>query len=534
MTVNLKTKWGRFLSERLGLYVLTVLFLIEQIRILFDFAIHYTDIDQTLLWYAAKEFVHGRLHEPNFYGQLYNTIFESVPGYLLHLLGVPLNISISLSSMVIVTIIWVALAWVIFYKGHKTIALIALSIPIVLRIQYLILYDAPRGILAGDFLAVLAGIIVLWFCKNSILKIAILVSLGGLAIEWDYPAAFIVVPVFVYIICEEWPQILKNIKKTWTIAAALLVPLVWLYLQKTWYTNHPYDLTAPSVSIIPKYSIFLNNISHFSSYVAFFAPALTPESFMATVLICIFIVTITLIVIKRKSYSLLLSICSLVLLVLLALSIPRASNYLNDFYLSAPRLLLTLPVGIYFLLAMFGMDTQKHQEATKLIAKQGKIIIYLSWVIVVFSFLTFIIVQYKFNDIIDRAMEPDIKSQMLINPNALLASCKTINEVYVSTHAQLFAINNGNVAYGCAAQYNDLNTIEPVYDRRGWIINESYTHPITRILIQGSSCNIVLVKYLKCYIEKYNNLLIISRPTPPALTLAQLGLPVKDYTPPTN
>ena len=101
-------------------------------------------------------------------------------------------------------------------------------------------------------------------------------------------------------------------------------------------------------------------------------------------------------------------------------------------------------------------------------------------------------------------------------------------QVYDSTHAQLFATNDINRAYGCAAQFGSLNTIEPIYDRRGWIIQESYTEPSERILISGDSCDdIALPDKATCTVEGVDTLLIQTPPTPAAQTLAAVGLPVK-------
>src|SRR5579862_4201401 len=37
-----------------------------------QYLFRYTDEDQTIMWYAAHELLHGRLHEPCFFGQDYN------------------------------------------------------------------------------------------------------------------------------------------------------------------------------------------------------------------------------------------------------------------------------------------------------------------------------------------------------------------------------------------------------------------------------------------------------------------------------
>jgi hypothetical protein len=78
---------------RLGLIALFACFAIDQLHALLGYGRFATDEDQTLLWFAGRELLHLHLHEPNFYGQNYNTVFEAIPGELLHLLGVSLALA---------------------------------------------------------------------------------------------------------------------------------------------------------------------------------------------------------------------------------------------------------------------------------------------------------------------------------------------------------------------------------------------------------------------------------------------------------
>jgi hypothetical protein len=505
---------------------LATLLLIEQARILFDYEQYHTNLDQTLLWYAAKEFIHGKMHEPNFYGQAYNTTFESIPGELLHIIGLPFGLSVPLSSMIFVTGIWTSLAAIAYHLGKRKTALLALAAPIIMRPQYLVLFDAPRGILAGDFLAIIAVACALWFCKDSVKKLAALTALGGLAIVWDFAATFIVVPVFLYLLCTEWTKIWVKPKRTFLfVAVSALLPISWLTLQWEWYSGHPYDLTAKSVSIIPHWSIFLQSTHHISGYFAYFAPVLAPIQLVASGLFCILVASILFVGIKRRSYGLFLSALSLVLLICLALSLPDATNFLPDFYLSASRLILTLPLAIWLLILLLSMDKEgSHRPVTK---KHGNFIVTKGpvWLLIVIATVSFSVTQINFDQTIHRTVYLDLSS--LDNPKALAASCQRIYTVYKETNAQLYAINDPNKAYGCAAQYDRLSTLDPAFDRRGWIIKVSYTKPIERILVLGKSCNIELPKSDKCIVEKDNSLLIETPPTIAATTLSMLGLPVR-------
>jgi hypothetical protein len=435
--------------------------------------------------------------------------------------------------MVFVTGIWLILAATAYYKGKRNLALLALAAPLFMRIQYLILFDAPRGILAGEFLAVVAVACALWLLKDSVMKLAVLIALGGLGTLWDYATAFIIVPVFLYVLCQEWPHLWIKPRKTLLLSiASVLPPAGWLLLVHEWYSTHPYDLTATSVSAIPHLAIFLHNMRHFSSYLSFFAPALAPLPYVATALLCAFFISITVIAIRRRSYALFLSVSSLALLVCLSLSVPRASDAASGLYLSYPRIVIALPLAVWLLVLLMSLDkgsphddhTQTHQNNSIAASK--------NWLLVILASISFGVTQLKFNSSVADILSTD--GYFLHHPGSIVASCQSIYQVYNSTNAQLFAVNDKNLAFGCAAQYDKLNTLEPDFDRRGWIIKSSYSVPIERILIPGKDCNITLPKSSKCTVESSGTILIQTPPTPAAQTLATVGLPVRFTSPPDN
>ena len=57
-----------------GAIILMAALVADQLRVVFSFGVAHTDEDQTLLWYAGRQLLSGRLREPNFYGQRYNCL----------------------------------------------------------------------------------------------------------------------------------------------------------------------------------------------------------------------------------------------------------------------------------------------------------------------------------------------------------------------------------------------------------------------------------------------------------------------------
>src|SRR4051812_10922725 len=67
------------LAESIILLMMVILLLRNRLELGRTFLFRYSDEDQTLLWYASNDLSHGRIPEPCFYGQSYNSCLE---GYL--------------------------------------------------------------------------------------------------------------------------------------------------------------------------------------------------------------------------------------------------------------------------------------------------------------------------------------------------------------------------------------------------------------------------------------------------------------------
>jgi hypothetical protein len=505
-----RTDW----TFRVTAVVLGAGLVIDQLRVVLSFERSHTNEDQTILWYAGRELLSGRVHEPNFFGQRYNTTFEAFPGALLHTTGLPWGTAIPLATALLVTLAWVVLAAGAYRRGQPLAALLALTAPLVMRVQYLLLFDSPRGVLAGDFAAALAVAIALGARRHQT-RLCSLVAIGGLAILWEYAAALVVIPVLVYVVCTDWPHYRKRIGQTWLLlAGAALPPLAWLLFTVAWWDSHRFYLTYPSVDTQPHWSSLVQNLHHLSAYVSFFAPPLVPVAGVAVVIMAVAIVVVIVLAIRRKSLPLLLATCSLLLTVGLALSLNRASEVEPGLYLAGSRLLLPLPFAIWFL--AFGvLDTaksdlrQESRDTKRYVAA-----------IVALAAISLIATQIAFSGVAARANRPT--SGAVTAPVLLSARCAALTRVYRSTDAQLLATSNLNEAYGCAAEYG-LNTLIPYFDRRGWIIRTSLQQPVQRILVAVPNCGYVKSIAGHCTSESAGVVLVHTPSVPAARTLDQIN-----------
>jgi hypothetical protein len=493
--------------------VLAAGLLIDQLRALLSFGRSHTDQDQTILWYAGRELLRGRVYEPNFFGQRYNTTFEAIPGALLHIAGLSWGTALPAATTLLVTLIWVLFAATAFRLGQPIAALLALAAPLVMRVQYVLLFDAPRGVLAGDCAAALAMAIGLAARRYQI-RLFSLVAIGGLAILWEYAAILAVVPVLVYVVCSDWPRYRRRAGQTVRLVAiAVLSPLAWYLFTVTWWNAHHSYLIYPAAASSLHWSVWVNNFDHLSAYVSYFAPALAPVAGVAVFLLAAGIVLVMVLAVRRRSLALLLASCSLLLLILLALT--STSAVLPGLYLAGSRVLLTLPFAAWFL-CFAALDTTKRTRPVHGAPRTNHYVI----AIVALATISLIVTQINFSSVATRSITPTV-GVSIANPTSLSTYCADLTRVYRSTDAQLLATNNVNYAYGCAAD-DGLNTLITAFDRRGWLIQASLRDPIERILVSVPNCSYVDPAAGQCTPEPVNVVLVRSRLVPAARTLDRI------------
>ena len=496
-----------------GAGVLASGLLIDQLRALLSFGRSHTDQDQTILWYAGRELLRGKVYEPNFFGQRYNTTFEAIPGALLHAAGLSWGTALPLATTLLVTLAWVLLAAAAYRRGQPVAALLALAAPLLMRVQYLLLFDAPRGVLAGDCAAALAMAIGLAARRYQI-RLCSLVAIGGLAILWDYAAALAVIPVLVYVVCSDWPQYRRRGGHTaLLVAAAVVPPLAWYLFTITWWHAHHFDVTYPAATSSLRWSVWVHNFEHLSAYVSYFAPALAPVAGVAVFLLVAGIVLVMVLAVRRRSLALLLANGSLLVLLLLALTSTSAAE--PGLYLAGSRILLPLPFAAWFL-SFAVLDTAKGTRAYGS-SRTNQLVI----AIVALASISVIATQITFSSVATRSLTPTV-GVSVANPTTVLSPlCAALMTVYRSTDAQLLATNNVNVAYGCAAE-DGLNTLLPFYDRRGWLTQASLREPIQRMLVDVPNCSYVDPAAGQCTPEPANLVLVRSPRSPAAHTLDRI------------
>jgi hypothetical protein len=148
-------KHSRYLIGLL-LVILTGTCLNQRYRILKEFSFIYTDHDQALMWCAAHEFNAGKFHEPHFYGQNFNSMFEALLAVPLMKFNIepPYAVPIATVFLALAPFLILAISSLIFRNWLAAVFSLALFLALPLRFH--MITSMPRGFTVGPAFAALS------------------------------------------------------------------------------------------------------------------------------------------------------------------------------------------------------------------------------------------------------------------------------------------------------------------------------------------------------------------------------------------
>ncbi len=171
------------------IYVLQWIFLLFwRFYVYLAYNVHYTDDDQTLMWYGTVHFAHGHFSEPCFFGQNYGSMLESLLAVPLYLFKVPLNYALPLAALILSFIPFAFCSLFLWKRGKRIPAMLVLVPLFWLGWQTDVLFTLPRALICGFPFAVI-GMVLLCDPKAGRIRCIIGAFLCGLAFSMNQTAA---------------------------------------------------------------------------------------------------------------------------------------------------------------------------------------------------------------------------------------------------------------------------------------------------------------------------------------------------------
>jgi hypothetical protein len=153
--------WLRLVMELGGLLSLAGLLFFDRLHLFQQYLSQYFDEDQGIEWYAARELLHGRLHEPCFYGQSYNSNVEGFLAAPLVAMRVPYPIAVPLVTVLLGLFPFVLMAVIAFRRRQAWVGGLSLLVPLSMSTRYGMITGMPRGFVTGVAMAIVPAMLLL-------------------------------------------------------------------------------------------------------------------------------------------------------------------------------------------------------------------------------------------------------------------------------------------------------------------------------------------------------------------------------------
>lgn len=318
-----------------ALFVLVVVF---RCQVLEQFAFKYTDSDQAIMWNAAVEFSNGFFYEPKFWGQDYNSMLEGLLAAPLILLSVPVYKALPIITSFLALFPFFLVSIICLTKKLNTQAILVLSIPLLLPIEYDFLTCLSRGFVTGIFVSSFGWIALFYkekkwaiFCFGFFTVFGYLLNPNALLFSF---------PLLIYLFLENKKQ------KTFYVAlgSGVLLGGVLLALSNNFYRTHPNYSTMP----VPSFSFRPELFNYFFQDPNTYLNSVTPIFWTTGSSVFIIIGLLAFIIYKNKNYTFALSIGVFLICLLGSFGLDKVYNGTNSIFFSSARKFLAVPVALAF------------------------------------------------------------------------------------------------------------------------------------------------------------------------------------------
>jgi hypothetical protein len=436
-----------------------VLVFVQQTWLIVGWFKDFVSDDWALLWAAAESWGRWRPEQPNFWGQAYGSTLESVPTQILHAAGVgyPLALPIVLTCAHLASW-WIpgAAAW---RRGHRFLALLAVAMPSLLSTEYVVAASV-YGTAAGRFLGgiVLAQVILF---PDRVRWVAAAFALSACAFLVDASSLLMTAPACVYGIVRCLPQARENgWRRTAIIFLLAFTPVgLWLAFVGWWYSRHPTDAMHPTAPFDPRWEVLGDNLTNPGRM---FGPY-SLELLRSPLTVVVMVATLGVLVLVQRRLAPILALISLVVVTALLLSLGKTYDGIQSVYYLAARLLLPLPIGIWFVAWCVGplpaMARWRRWAAVGLVALVG---LTASWRVITWSDRGSVLEA--------QATSPDSMYPQLPVDRMLLL-CDQVRDAAGRAGTNIAVFEDRIAGYGCAAVIGpSVTTVYPEYDRRRWVL----------------------------------------------------------------
>ena len=472
------------------------------------------DEDGAIYWFAARELVRLRFHEPFFYGQPYHHLGEAFVAAPAVVAGLPPWIVLPAVSALVGLATWAVLARLAWRRGAFGLALLLLGAPLLLPVGYAILqqrfFGAGLLLVALGLLSADAG--------SSAWRGALagfLLALGPLLVPNAAPLAAVGLA---------WLAVARMDRPPWRWLLAGAVAAAALHgLGRTFYRLDPGWALHPAPAVIPDWSSFATGITGLGRHLGRLTPGLLlrPEVLLASTAI------VALVAAARKRWEVAAPAATLLCVTLLALSVGKVHDGTPSVFFAFERSFLGLPLGLGIVaIGSVGAGIWRGGTSTRAVVACSVVLLCAAtwrW--------TFLAREVA----AERAVPVSVLD--LREVPAVAARCSAIASAARSEGAGLVVFQGSRtLAYACGALADDrLTTLFPAYERRTWILRDEARRQRDTVLFPDADparlCGAVQARLpaASCQFGPAGTMVVRMPPTSAVELLRILGLPVRPF-----
>jgi len=496
--------------------LLFVLVILDRINTYFRFSIVFADSDQTLLWQVAKDMMSGTFHGPCFYGQSYNPVIEPLLAIPFLFSGLGFPAALPLATIILGLSPFLMLSFYFYKRFGPLTGILPLIISLLLPPEYSMLTSISRGFVTGIFFAV-TGFVLFAFHKSFYSKF-----IGGISFGigiYANPNCVLLFPLIL-------PFLPRNRKELFRILMPLILGfslgLTSFLFNAAYYNAHP-DMVihgAPGMDI--SLAAFLNVTGRLDSYFNFVTPLLWRAGWISLSLFVI-------IGIRLWQHSRKIEFLTLLLLfgfILFSFFVSKVSDGTNSVFFSGSRMFLAYPFILMFVF-IFGSQTLVSQRKASLF-----------FLLIALAILSFTVKILAFDFFLKDTMKGSKNSIVKVfTVNELRETCKDLLS-FADGKVDLIIANSKDtpdqpVSYGCPCLDRKFPvTLQPLYERRSWLLPVVMDQVHKRVLIHGRDTAIWKRMHLEgleiIRVDKQKGWLLIENHLTTGDLLDKIGL-VPDY-----
>ena len=430
--------------------------------VLKDFSFKHIDSDQAIMWNAAVDFSNGIFHEPRFFGQNYNSMLEGILSVPLLWCSLPVYKALPITTSFLALFPFFLVSIICIVKNLRVQALIVVSIPLFLPLEYDFLTSLPRGFVTGIFVSSFGWIAIFFPNKKWAIFCFGFFTVVGYSLNPN--ALILTIPLFAYLFIE-------NIK-IWLFYLKLFIGLgagwiIHFFINYFYVANPNYNsrqLPPLDFSFHTLISSFEDLDKHFNS--------VSPIFWNSGWLVFVAFIIIGLAFLKQKKAALVFAVFICIAFTLLSLGFAKIHDGTDSIFFSYARMFLVIPVGFAFFIPFIKIKKTWIGYVFPLVS-------------IFFLFLKLALLPSSISSNVDHKRNHILSVDPI---EYVLSDCHKINYYSKKHKTDLVIVYDHGyydfIDFGCSACLDSFpKTLRPEYERRTWRLVEDKNIVYSNIII---------------------------------------------------